>query len=74
MHVIMEHKTMPIAAALGFLMELAVVCSIGGLIGGATMRAVINARVRKSLDAASPESRDESLQEPIVKPESEARS
>lgn len=38
-HVIMEHKRMPIAAAIGFFMELGVAAVLGGSIGGVSAAA-----------------------------------
>jgi hypothetical protein len=46
LHVVMEHKTMPIVAAFGFFMELAVVCAVGGLLGGVVMSVTVSARTR----------------------------
>lgn len=54
-HVIMEHKTMPIAAAYGFLMELAVASCCGALFGGFVVAVII--RVRKSPRRTSREAR-----------------
>jgi hypothetical protein len=52
---VMEHKTMPIAVAFGFLMELAVVSGIGGLLGGIV--AWLKMTARRVPRLASPEAR-----------------
>jgi hypothetical protein len=49
-NVVMEHKTMPIAVALGFLMELAVVCAVGALLGGLVMSVAITARAKAGME------------------------
>jgi hypothetical protein len=43
-HVVMEHKTMPIAVALGFLMELGVASCCGALLGGFVVAVIVRVR------------------------------